>query len=114
MTALASDTTTATLRYIDTTGNGSPDGFVAVQVSQVGWPDPDGTVVQRVVETSATGIDLDGIPRHIHIRERVVSSSAGGAETELAVHDLDIEPDDAATALALVDAATGSPRTPTF
>jgi hypothetical protein len=107
MTSLATDATTATLRYVDTTGNGSPDGFVAVHVEQVGGPDPDGTVVRRVVETSATGIDLDGVPRHIHVRERVVSSSATGAHTELAVHDLDIEPDDAAAARALIDAAIG-------
>jgi hypothetical protein len=99
----------ASLRYVDTDGTGIPDGFVSVRVATVGWPDGDGRSVKRVVETRAVGIGDDGIPGHIHVHERVTESCDDGTERELTTHDVDLDADDPAAALALAEATGQDP-----
>ena len=96
-----------TVRFVDATGNGSLDGFVAVQESQIGWPGHDATVVKRIVETTADGIGDDGRPRHIHVTDLVLAISPSGQREELAVHHVDIDPEDAEAARAVINAVLG-------
>jgi hypothetical protein len=85
-------TPTAILEYTDSSGSGAPDGYVSVEISELGRSDVDGTVVRRIVETRATDIGLDGTPRHMHVQERVVAAPRRGAALVLSVQDRDVAP----------------------
>jgi hypothetical protein len=53
------------VRYLDLDGDGVPD---AVLIRETLTADaPDGMHETEVIETLETGIDIDGVPRHIEV-----------------------------------------------
>jgi hypothetical protein len=90
------------LVYLDTTGNGTVDSFVSVDVSCVdarsGSP-----AMWRVVETLASGIGLDGLPRHVQVVERVLADQGSGQVMEVSSHAIDLDSADESSAPELLE-----------
>jgi hypothetical protein len=90
------------LVYLDTTGNGTLDSFVSIDVSCVDFID-GAPAVWCVLETMATRIGLDGLPGHVHVVERVLADQGGGHVEEISTHEVDMDPVDPDVARELID-----------
>lgn len=81
------------LVYLDTTGDGTVDSFVLVDVSSVDFFD-GAPAVWCVVETTASHIGLDGLPGHVRVVQRVLAERGRGHVEEVSMHEVDLDPVD--------------------
>ena len=90
------------LVYLDTTGNGTVDSFVSIDVSCIDSFGGD-PAVWCVTETWASRIGLDGLPGHVRVVERVLADQGGGHIEEVSAHEVDLDPVAPETARELME-----------
>jgi hypothetical protein len=80
--------------FLDTTGDGVPDTLIARRVVELDPLSGRPGRLRGVVETTALDIGIDGLPKQIHIRETVLSSTIAGTDDVVSTVEFDVDPRD--------------------